>query len=167
MGRQSARHTVTKATAKPTYSVMVAESIRQLAERTGSSVPAITKQVTALYKIDINKTALSAALKKGVDSGDLVKVKASYKLGKKVKAPAKPKKAPAAPAKVVAPKPATKKKTTTVTKPKKVITKKTATKTKTSAKTKAASKTSSKISTKSTTSKKATTGTKKRATSRK
>ena len=94
MGRTSAKSSSAVAKpAKPTYSVMVAESIRQLAERTGSSVQAITKQLAALYKIDINKTALSAALKKGVDSGDLVKVKASYKLGKKAKVPAKPKRA--------------------------------------------------------------------------
>ena len=104
----------TKVASKPTYAVMVQESIKALKDRSGSSVQAITKQLIASYKIDINKPALSAALKKGVDSGDLVKVKASYKLGKKVKAPAKPK---------VATKP--KKKTTTIVKtaaPKKVST---------------------------------------------
>lgn len=68
---------------------MVAEALRGLSDRTGSSVPAITKQLMAQYKLDVNKTALSNALKKGVDSGDLVKIRASYKLGKKV--PAKPK----------------------------------------------------------------------------
>eukprot|EP00171_Calliarthron_tuberculosum_P009851 IDg9851t1 len=74
---------------RPTYAIMVAEAIRGLADRTGSSVPAITKQLMALYSVDVNKTALSNALKKGVDSGDLVKIRASYKLGKKV--PTKPK----------------------------------------------------------------------------
>ena len=80
---------------KPTYAVMVAESIKALNDRTGSSVQAISKHVKAQYHIDINKPALVKAIKKGVEAGDLVQIKASYKLNKLKKAPtaAKPKKA--------------------------------------------------------------------------
>lgn len=93
---------------KPTYAVMVAESIKTLDDRTGSSLQAITKQLISSYGIDVNKTALATAIKKGVESGDLVKVKASFKIGKKkpavkpsavkpkvTKKPAKKKAAPA------------------------------------------------------------------------
>lgn len=69
--------------AKPTYAVMVSESIKALGDRTGSSVQAITKQVQAHYRIDINKPALVKAIKKGVQSGTFVQIKASYKLNKK------------------------------------------------------------------------------------
>lgn len=62
---------------------MVAESIKTLNDRTGSSVQAITKQLQAQYRIDINKPAMVKAIKKGVESGDLVQIKASYKLNKK------------------------------------------------------------------------------------
>lgn len=101
---------------KPTYAVMVAESIKALGDRTGSSVQAITKHLVAQYKTDVNKHALSKAIKKGVEAGDLVQIKSSYKLGKKVapKAKAAPKKKvtkPRAPAKaksVVKAKPAAK-----------------------------------------------------------
>lgn len=83
-----------KATAvsKPTYAIMVHESIKSIGDRTGSSVQAITKQLQAQYNIEINKPALIKAIKKGVENGDLVQIKASYKLGKKTPAP-KPKKA--------------------------------------------------------------------------
>lgn len=66
---------------------MVGEALRALSDRTGSSVPAITKQLVVLYKMQVNKPALRSALKKGVDSGELIKVKASYKIAKKEPAP--------------------------------------------------------------------------------
>lgn len=71
------------AAAKPTYAVMVAASIKALGDRTGSSVQAISKHVTTQYKMDVNKHALSKAIKKGVESGDFVQIKSSYKLSKK------------------------------------------------------------------------------------
>lgn len=70
---------------------MVAESIKALNDRTGSSVQAISKHVKAQYHIDINKPALVKAIKKGVEAGDLVQIKASYKLNKLKKAPTAPK----------------------------------------------------------------------------
>lgn len=79
------------APAKPTYAVMVAESIKALNDRTGSSVQAISKHVQAQYHIDINKPALVKAIKKGVEAGDLVQIKASYKLNKMKKVPTAPK----------------------------------------------------------------------------
>lgn len=74
---------------KPTYAVMVTESIKALGNRTASSVPAIKKQLGMQYKIEaekINQKALTNAIKKGVQSGDFVQIKASYKLGKKATA---------------------------------------------------------------------------------
>lgn len=91
---------------------MVHESLKALNDRTGSSVQAISKHVQAQYHIDINKPALVKAIKKGVESGDLVQIKASYKLNKLKKAPAAPK-----PKKAVAP---TKKKVVVKAAPKKV-----------------------------------------------
>lgn len=107
----------TVANAKPTYAVMVTESIRSLKDRTGSSVPAIKKQLGTQFQIDatkINQKALTNAIKKGVEAGDLVQIKASYKLSKKPPAPKKAlteKAAKPAPAKK---KKAAKPKTTTV-----------------------------------------------------
>lgn len=93
---------------KPTYAVMVTESIKALGDRTGSSVPAISKHLQAKYGIDINKPALLKAIKKGVEAGDFVQIKASYKLNKKAPSTApKPKKAPVK--KKPVPKPAPKK----------------------------------------------------------
>lgn len=68
---------------KPTYAVMVTECIKALGDRTGSSTQAISKYLMAHYKTDVNKTALSRAIKKGVEAGDFVQIRASYKLGKK------------------------------------------------------------------------------------
>lgn len=80
---------------KPTYAVMVTESIKALGDRTGSSVPAISKHLQAKYGIGINKPALLKAIKKGVEAGDFVQIKASYKLNKKAPTAApKPRKAP-------------------------------------------------------------------------
>lgn len=80
---------------KPTYAVMVTESIRALGDRTGSSVPAIKKQLGSQYQIDatkINQKALTNAIKKGVQAGDFVQIKASYKLNKKQPEPSAAKK---------------------------------------------------------------------------
>lgn len=62
---------------------MVAESIRALGDRTGSSVQAISKHLRATYKFDPNRPALNKAIKKGVEAGDLIQIKASYKMAKK------------------------------------------------------------------------------------
>lgn len=70
-------------TSKPTYAVMVTESIRAINDRTGSSLQAITKQLQSQYNIDINRPALLKAIKKGVEAGDFVQIKASYKLNPK------------------------------------------------------------------------------------
>jgi len=90
----------------PTYSVMTAEAVKALKERSGSSLPAVTKYITTTYAIDVNKHALNKALRDGVSDGKLIKIKASYKLPAVVKesAPKKKKAAPAAAAAKAAPK---------------------------------------------------------------
>ena len=61
---------------------MVKEAIVALKDRTGSSVQAISKYMKANYDLPDNfGKILSRALKRLVDNGKLVKVKASYKLG--------------------------------------------------------------------------------------
>merc|ERR1739848_692667 len=87
----------TKPKAKPTHpptSAMVVAAIKALKERGGSSLPAIKKYIAANSKVDVVKLApfIRKALKKGVEGGKLVQVKASYKLGKEDK-PKKVKKA--------------------------------------------------------------------------
>mmetsp|Transcript_17845 Transcript_17845/g.37060 ORF Transcript_17845/g.37060 Transcript_17845/m.37060 type:complete len:151 (-) Transcript_17845:383-835(-) len=67
----------------PPYGVMASRAITELKEHNGSSLQAISKYIQQEYKIEINKTALSQALKKGLESGDLTRVKASYKIKKK------------------------------------------------------------------------------------
>lgn len=112
---------------------MVKEAILALKERTGSSLPAITKFIAQKHpNLPANwKRTLSVQLKNLTKAGKLVKVKASFKLSDALKAPPKPKKvvkkvvAAKKPKSVktvkkAAPKPKTIKKTTT--------TKKTATK---------------------------------------
>ncbi|OSX77051.1 hypothetical protein BU14_0164s0012 [Porphyra umbilicalis] len=96
----------------PTYSVMTAEAVKALKERSGSSLPAVTKYITTTYAIDVNKYALNKALRDGVSDGKLIKIKASYKLPATVKeaAPKKKKAAPAAAAAKAAPKKKTVKK---------------------------------------------------------
>ena len=91
------------AAAHPTYQDMVKAAVLALKDRTGSSVPAISKFISATYKLPANfKKVLSTQLKNLVKSGKLLKVKASYKLGEELKkAPKKPKKK-AAPKKKVA-----------------------------------------------------------------
>merc|ERR1711994_463588 len=86
-----------KPRAKPTHpktSEMVVAAIKALKERTGSSLAAIKKYIAANYKVDIVKLApfIRKALKKGVESKQLVMVKASYKLSKEAKVEKKPKK---------------------------------------------------------------------------
>merc|ERR1712193_103451 len=101
------------APAHPPTSTMIAESIKALKERNGSSVPAIKKYIAANYKCDVVKLApfIRKALKKGVTDKKLLKVKASYKLAKEEKKPKakKPKAKKPAPKKSPAKKPAAKK----------------------------------------------------------
>ena len=68
-----------------TYLEMAIAAIKAIKDRTGSSIPAITKYIVANNKLDFKKHLLSSALKSGVKSGMLVMVKASYKLGEKVR----------------------------------------------------------------------------------
>merc|ERR1712001_405833 len=83
-----------KPKAKPTHpptSAMIAAAIKALKERNGSSLAAIKKYIAANYKVDVVKLApfIRKALKKGVESKKLIKVKASYKLSKEEKKPKK------------------------------------------------------------------------------
>lgn len=109
-----------KPAAHPAYKEMVAAAITALASRNGSSMVAIGKYVTENYNVNGERCSsnLKLALKRGLESGALVKVKGlgctgSFKLAKPVKKVA-PKKKPA-PKKKVAPKkkPAAKKKAAT------------------------------------------------------
>merc|ERR1712121_509025 len=110
----------------PTYAVMIAESIKTLKDRTGSSRQAILKYICANYKVDAAKAAVQVriALKRGVAKGALKMARASgkgagsYKVvkvekPKKAKKPKKPKakkpKKAKKPAKKAAKKPAAKK----------------------------------------------------------
>ena len=96
-----------KASAHPKYEDMVKAAILALKDRNGSSVPAIAKYLAANYKLPDNfKKILSTQLKNLVNSGKLLKVKASYKLGEALKkAPKKPKKKAAPKKKKAAKKP--------------------------------------------------------------
>uniref|UniRef100_A0A7S1ET73 H15 domain-containing protein n=1 Tax=Timspurckia oligopyrenoides TaxID=708627 RepID=A0A7S1ET73_9RHOD len=95
--------TTTEKASHPPYTSMVAKAIKEIGDRTGSSMPAITKFIGEHYKVEVNKVALSKAIKKGVEDGSLVRVKASYKLSPKAVAKAsKPKKPTAAKKKKVA-----------------------------------------------------------------
>merc|ERR1711934_712259 len=97
------------ASGHPTYEVMIKEAIVALKDRTGSSTIAIKKYMEANYKLsETFGTDLSKALKRFVESGKLIKVKASYKLGSLKTAP---KKKVVKKKTVVKKKPATKKKT--------------------------------------------------------
>merc|ERR1711997_946098 len=75
--------------AHPKTADMVVAAIKALKERSGSSLPAIKKYIAANYKVDVVKLApfIRKALKKGVESKKLIKVKASYKLAKEEKKP--------------------------------------------------------------------------------
>jgi len=60
--------------------VIIKAAILDMKDRTGSSLQALNKWIAANEKKEIKKHVMSAALKKGVADGSLVKVKASYKL---------------------------------------------------------------------------------------
>lgn len=107
---------------QPTYSEMALNAVACLPSRAnkGVSLVKIKEQITEMYKVDpINKNALSTALSKSVTGGELVKVKASYKLSdeQKAKMPSKAKILTAAKnigSEPAAPKPAKKATTTKV-----------------------------------------------------
>eukprot|EP00798_Chlamydomonas_sp_ICE-L_P023986 gene23986-9561_t len=74
--------------AHPKFAEMIQEAIVVLKERSGSSVQAITKFVGAKYGSKMPPTypkLISNSLKKMTVDEKLVKVKASYKLGDKLK----------------------------------------------------------------------------------
>ena len=109
----------------PPYEKMVKAAIVALKDRTGSSTQAIAKYMKENYTLgDTFTKSLSKALKKYVEDGKLIKVKASYKLGS-LKTEAKPKKKKVVPKKKkVVKKPKKKvvpKKKKVVKKPKKVV----------------------------------------------
>merc|ERR1712144_94588 len=95
--------------AHPPYEKMVKAALVALKDRTGSSTQAIAKYMKANYDLPENfAKSLSRFLKKFVESGKLVKVKASYKLGSLKTEPKPKKKTPkktTAPKKKVAKKP--------------------------------------------------------------
>ncbi|CAM9965098.1 unnamed protein product [Discosporangium mesarthrocarpum] len=109
----------------PTYSEMVVEALLALKERTGSSIQAIKKHMTATHK-DLNFTPhqLRIALRKGVESGKLMKIKSSYKLSPEAKTAAMKPVKPAAPKKIAPKKAAPKKPVAKSATPKKAAPKK-------------------------------------------
>lgn len=99
----------------PTYAFMIREAILTMKQRTGSSRPALRKFIGAKYKLpDGWEKKLSLYLKKMTLEGALVQVKASWKLGDKLKKEAVKAKKATKTTKAVA------KKTTAATKPKAV-----------------------------------------------
>ncbi|PRW20429.1 histone H1 [Chlorella sorokiniana] len=84
------------APAHPAYRDLVFEAIKALKERTGSSRPAIAKYIESHYGSKLPKGTglgdwhkqVGMALKRMEDKGELVKVKASYKLSAAAKKPA-------------------------------------------------------------------------------
>lgn len=85
----------------PPYVDMIKEALVTLKERNGSSQQALKKFIGGKYKLPQGwEKTLSVQLKRLVEDGKLVRVKASYKLGEQLK------KTPAKPKKVVAKKPA-------------------------------------------------------------
>ncbi|KAF9602456.1 hypothetical protein IFM89_028007 [Coptis chinensis] len=67
----------------PTYFQMIKEALLAIHEKGGSSTHAITKYIEEQYKADLPENfrkILSVQLKNSVVKGNLVKVKASYKL---------------------------------------------------------------------------------------
>jgi histone H1/5 len=94
---------------KKSYFELAKEAIAALKERGGSSNPAIKAYIVSNNpSINFGQHLLRAALKKGAESGKLVKVKASFKLAESVKT--SPKKVAAK--KAAAPKAAAAKKVT-------------------------------------------------------
>merc|ERR1712072_164924 len=121
MPRTPAKKSKAATAAHPPYVSMVKEAIVALKDRTGSSTVAIAKYMKATYSLPENfTTTLSRFLKKYVESGELVKVKASYKLGTLKNEPKKK----VVKKKVVKKKVVKKKKPTTTKAPKKKIAKK-------------------------------------------
>lgn len=97
-----------KPAAHPMYKEMIAAAIKALANKSGSSKQAISKYISANYKVgDRHEVHLKSALLRGIAGGALVKksgtgCSGSFKLAKPVAAPKKkvaPKKKPAAPKK--------------------------------------------------------------------
>lgn len=70
--------------AHPPYATMVKAAIASLKERTGSSSIAIWKYIEGNYQ-GVSKTHMASQLKKMVEKGKLVKVKASFKLSESFK----------------------------------------------------------------------------------
>ena len=77
--------------AHPTTFVMIKSAITALGDKKGSSLAAIKKYVNGNYNVDIVKISpfICKALKKGVESKNLVQIKRSYKLAKEVEKPTK------------------------------------------------------------------------------
>ena len=77
--------------AHPATSVMIKSAITALGDKKGSSLAAIKKYVKSNYHVDIVKISpfICKALKKGVESKNLVQIKRSYKLAKEVEKPTK------------------------------------------------------------------------------
>ena len=119
----------------PKYQEMIAAAIGALKERTGSSRQAISKYVTANYKVGDNaSTHLKLALKRGVATGQFKQVKGagasgSFKLSEKPKKAPKKKPAAKKPAAKKAKKAATKKPAAKKATPKKAAKKSAAKKT--------------------------------------
>ena len=59
---------------------MVAETLGETRVGTATSLVALKQMIADTYDITPNRYALLQALKKGVEGGELVKVKASYRL---------------------------------------------------------------------------------------
>lgn len=72
------------------YAPLVKAAIADLKDRTGSSLLAIKKWIVAKDATATNDTAIKAALKRAVATGELVKIKASFKLSDSGKAAMKP-----------------------------------------------------------------------------
>ena len=68
-----------------TYLKMATDAIKSLNDRTGSSNYAIKEYIIAHENVTFEQHYLRAALKKGLESGILNKVKSSYKLADKVR----------------------------------------------------------------------------------
>lgn len=77
--------------AYPSYEVMIGKAIVNLKHRAGSSRVAIYKWIAATYPVSDKNldTYLSRSLKRQVEQGKLIKVKASYKLSPSAKTKAK------------------------------------------------------------------------------
>jgi len=66
---------------KPTYEKMILKALKNLGGRVSSGI-AIAKYIEANYPVsDTFKRYLRVALRKGVDNGDLIQIRNSYKLG--------------------------------------------------------------------------------------